>query len=310
MYGFTPVMSDPPPGNYVELSRRMPHGMQLNDHPERALGVFLGQLVFAIACETLHVDTAYGIEKELSGPEFQNDNRDRWWEKLGQGRLDLRRALARRDPRARREMDRLSNRSDALAGLLCMPLWSLSRIGWVSVHSVVSWRDAVEAMGVSIPDFGVCTPDYARQFVKQLMAPLSDRNTMWAGITVALFCLRLAQARGDLVHYTLIFETLTSPRWELEIMLAGPQSSMQAWLNLTYFYTQWFSTLRLTLSTEADFSEAVTDLDSAGMSVEILKTSRLNDPRYASTRLRVPLEPSSEDLEVSTLILPSLSFDA
>ena len=303
MYGFKPVTSDPPPGNYVELSRRMPHGLQLGYHPERALGVFLGELVFEIACETLHVDTAYGVEKELSGAEFRSDNRDRWWEKLRSHRLDLRRALDRHDPRARRELDRLGKRTNALEELLSMPLWTLSGRGPVSVHSVVSWQDAVEAMGVPIPHFDVCTPSYAREFVQRLMAPLFDSKTTWAGITVALFCLRLAQARGDLVYYTLIFETLMSPEWEL---MMKPYSAQRTWQNLANYYTQWFSTLKLTLSDETDFWQAVKELESAGMSVKILKTSRLNDPRYASILLQIPVNPSGEDLEESSLILPSL----
>lgn len=310
MYAFSPVQPypPPPPGTYVELSRRVPHGMQFAYRAERALGVFLGQLVFDIACETLNVDTGYAIEKELSGAEFCNDDRKRWWEKLGRGHLDLRRALSRRDPQARRQIDLLSERTDALTEVLSMPLWTLSAVGRAPVHTIVSWRGAVETMGVAIPNFPVCTPDNAKQFVQRLMEPLADRKT-WAAINVALFCLRLAQARGDLIYFTLIYETIASTVWELNIMLTSPYSYERAWRNLMRFYTEWFSTLRLTLTNEADFWEAVKDLESAGMQVEILRTSRLDDLRYASTTLRVPEVPTDEDLKESTLILPSFSIE-
>ncbi|WP_233177117.1 hypothetical protein, partial [Ralstonia sp. ASV6] len=61
-------------------------------------------------------------------------------------------------------------------------------------------------MGIPIPEFPARSKQCARRYVEQLFEPIRSPDTTWAGANVALFCLRLAQARGDLASYALTYE--------------------------------------------------------------------------------------------------------
>jgi hypothetical protein len=105
-------------------------------------------------------------------------------------------------------------------------------------------------------------------------------RTTWAGANVALLCLRLAQARGDLANYALTYETIASEKWRLYMMSAGLAAD-EAWHQLAMFYGEWFSTLRLNAATESDLTEARQALRACGLSTELVSISRTEDERYA-----------------------------
>lgn len=279
MYAFSPVQCDPPPGCYVELTRFPLHGIQCAPRGNRHLRHYQSRLVYDIACETLGVWTPYAVEKQLMGNAFVPSERSRWWEKLRYGRLDLPRALARGDPASKAWLERLARRTNDASRVLSMPLWALSTIGGVTVEAVVSWRGPVSAMGVPIPEFPAHTKQSARRYVDQLFEPIGSPGTTWAGLNVALFCLRLAQARGDLASYALTYEAIASERWRCCMMCAGPAAD-QCWRQLAMFYGEWFSTLCLRLSTEAELMEAQEDLRAHGLLSELTAISRAEDLRY------------------------------
>nr|CCA86562.1 hypothetical protein RALSY_40788 [Ralstonia syzygii R24] len=160
-----------------------------------------------------------------------------------------------------------------------MPLWALSTIGRVTVDAVVSWRGAVNAMGLPIPEFPVRSKQSARLYVDRLFEPIGSRDTTWAGLNVALFCLRLAQARGELANYALTYEALASDRWRRCMLCAGSAAD-QCWRELAIFYGEWFSTLRLRVSTETELLEVLEDLQLHGLSTQLTAVSRAEDPRY------------------------------
>ncbi|MBY4791651.1 hypothetical protein [Burkholderia multivorans] len=280
MYAFSPVQCDPPPGCYVELTRAPLYGIRLTPRGNRYLRHCQSRLVFDIACETLGVSTPYAIEKRLVGDAFAPDNRSRWWEKLRYKRFDLPRALKRGDPVSRMWMERLAKQTSEASQALAMPIWALSSRGRVTVDAVMSWRTAVEAMGVSIPKFSARSTQSAKRYVDQLCAPLRSPDTVWAGANVALFCLRLAQARGDLANYALTYETIASDTWRFDMMNAGLPAD-EAWGQLATFYGEWFSTLRLNVGNEADLMEVLEELRAYGLSTELASISRAEDDRYA-----------------------------
>lgn len=277
MYAFSPVQCDSWPECYVELSRPLRglcFGIQTTPHGNWHLRQYQGREVFHVACKTLGVETPHAIEKILSGESFSLDAPSRWWEGLRDG-FDLVRALARKDPKSRMWMDRLSKYTDEANSVFAMPLWKLSEIGGASVSAVLSWRLTVEAMGVPIPKFPDRSKASVAQYVELLSEPLRHLNTMWAGVNVAIFCLRLAQARGNLALYALTYETLIDDRWS---WYARSQSELG---KLLLFFGEWFSTLQLHVSTEADLIEIEEELTAYGLSVDFTRCSQCDDPRYA-----------------------------
>ncbi|WP_233176959.1 hypothetical protein, partial [Ralstonia sp. ASV6] len=114
---------------------------------------------------------------------------------------------------------------------------------------------------------------------EQLFEPIRSPDTTWAGANVALFCLRLAQARGDLASYALTYEAIASERWRRCMMCAGPAAD-QCWRQLAMFYGEWFSTLCLRISTEAELGEVQEDLHAHGLLSELTAISRAEDVRY------------------------------
>lgn len=279
MYAFSPVQCDPPRGCYVELTRLPLHGIQCAPRGNHHLRRYQSRLVFDIACQTLGVWTPYAVEKQLMGDAFVPGERTRWWEKLCYGRLDLPRALERRDPVSKMWLDRLADETSEATRVLSMPLWALSTIGHVTVDAVVSWRGAVSAMGLPIPEFPTRSKQGGKLYVNQLFEPMGSGDTTWAGLNIALFCLRLAQARGDLASYVLTYEAIASDRWRRCMMCAGPAAD-QCWRDLAMFYGEWFSTLRLRVSTEVELLEVQEDLQVHGLSTQLTAISRVEDPRY------------------------------
>lgn len=297
MYAFTPVQCDSQPECYVELSRSPhgpPFGLQAAFLGNKHLRQYQAREVFHIACETLGVETPYAIEKLLSGESFESADPPRWWEKLRDGRFDLVRALARNDPKSREWMGRLSKYTDKANRMLAMPLWKLSQPSRVSVNAVVTWRPAVEAMGVQIPQFPDRSKNCGLRYAEQLFKLLKNPQTRCAGINVAVFCLRLAQARGDLAHYVLTYETLVDDKW---FWYARSQSQLG---DLLLFYGEWFSTLQLDVRTESDLIEIEEELTAYGLSVDFVRYSQRDDPRYALVN---SLFESSADNEKKSLVL-------
>lgn len=257
MYAFTPKQCDSQLECFVELSRPYyapPYGIQTAPRGNWHLNQYQTREVFNIACKALRVHTPYAIEQRLAGESFLPDERSRWWEKLSCGRLDLVRALSRKDPAAQMWMNLLSQHTKEADTLLAMPLWKLSGIGGASVNTVLTWRRSVEAMGVQIPQFPRKSEISSLRYTKRLLEALKDPETMWAGLNVAIFCLRLAQAQGNLAHYILTYETIIDERW------SACQRDISELGNLLRFYAEWFSLLQLHILTEADLVEIEKDL--------------------------------------------------
>jgi hypothetical protein len=285
MVAFRPVHSDPAPGCYVELSRRMPYGFKLAANAVRPLEAIQSRLVFDIASEALAAETGYSIEKRLMGSDFSADERTRWWEKLGRDRLNLLHALRRRDPAAQMWMERLKRHTDSAERALSMPLWHLSRVGRATVFSVMSWRAAIEAMGVAIPRFPNRSPDDAKRYVTALQELLFRRDSQWEAINAAIYSLRLAEAQGNLPSYVLTYETMLSNEWPL---LQDSNSIGNAWARLADFYTDWFSTLQLNVVDEAEFIGVADELTAYGLHVKVASIPRDRDERYALADMLVP----------------------
>jgi hypothetical protein len=278
MYAFTPVQCDSQPECYVALSRPSygpGFGIQTAPRGNWHLRQYQSREVFHIARKTLGVKTPYAIEKILLGKSFTSDASPRWWEGLRDDGLDLVRALARKDPKSRMWMDRLSKYTNEADCMLAMPLWKLSEIGGASVSAVLSWRLAVEAMGVPIPKFPDRSKVSVAQYIEQVSEPLRHLKTMWAGVNVAIFCLRLAQAQGNLALYAITYETLIDDGWS---WYARSQSHLG---NLLLFFGEWFSTLQLRVWTEADLIEIQEELTAYGLSVDVTRYSQHDDPRYS-----------------------------
>jgi hypothetical protein len=100
-------------------------------------------------------------------------------------------------------------------------------------------------------------------------------KTMWAGVNVAIFCLRLAQAQGHLAHYALKYEAIVKDKWHW----SGIDQPLLC--NLLLFYGEWFSTLKLHAWAEADLIEIEKNLTAYGLSVDVIQYSQHDDPRYA-----------------------------
>jgi hypothetical protein len=279
MYAFTPIQCDSQPECYVELSRPAHgpfFGVQTAPRGNWHLRQYQSCEVFNIARKTLGVETPYAIEKLLSGESFVPDDPTRWWEKIRDGRLDLVRALARNHYASRMWMERLLEYTDEAHRMLAMPLWKLSAPSKVSVNAVLTWRPEVEAMGVQIPRFPDRSEISGLRYVEQLSELLKGgAKTIWAGINVAIFCLRLAQAQGHLAHYALTYEAIVSDKWHW-FGIDQPLLS-----KLLLFYGEWFSTLQLHVWMEADLIEIEKDLTAYGLSVNFIQYSQHEDPRYS-----------------------------
>lgn len=280
MYAFTPVECDPLSGCFIELSRTSLPGLRFAHRGNVHLRAYQSRLVFDIACQVLDAPTGYRIEKTLVGDAFLTDAPTRWWERLGRRRLDLPRALARNDRTATMWMDRLATHTEAAHRALAMPIWSLSRTGRVSVNAVMSWRQAVEQLGVRVPSRPTRSKRSVKRYVDALHRPFSSRETCWAGLNLAVFCLRLAQAKGDLSHYALTYETLMSNEWEFSIPIGEPEFE-HAWRNLKHFYDEWFSTLAVSVTAQRDWRELLDELEAHGLSYEVQDGTRADDERYA-----------------------------
>ena len=177
-------------------------------------------------------------------------------------------------------MDLLAAHTNAASRALAMPLWALSVIGEASVERVMSWRAAVEGMGINIPPRPAKTQASINRYVSALCAPLLSTDTSWAALNVALFCLRLAQAKGDLVHYVLTYETLMSDEWEHSLLSGGDEVNL-SWPNLKRFYDEWFSTLAVSTSSVSDWHELFRDLQMHSLSYDIMP------PVYADSKRSV-----------------------
>ncbi|WP_155753719.1 hypothetical protein [Burkholderia anthina] len=268
MYAFSIAEKGTLPGQYVTLSGafaplRTPRG-------ERSLGYLQSRLVFDIARLQLGASSPYDVEKRLLGEHFTPDMRTRWWEKICNDRLDLPRALARGDPQSLRWMRLLDRHTDVARRVLAMPLWALSKPGPVTIESVMAWRPAIEALGVRIPPFPDRSPESACRYIGRLYSPLEDRRRQWAGFSVALFCLRLAQAQGNLGCYALTYEAITSTRLNLyRVLFEEPLRALS--IRLLPFYRDWFSTLRIHVTRREDLTELVRELCDYGFrSAEVI----------------------------------------
>lgn len=298
MYAFNPVECDPLSGCFIELSRAGLPGLRFAHRGNVHLRAYQSRLVFDIACRVLAAPTGYQIEKTLLGDAFTTDAPTRWWERLERRKLDLPRALARNDQTATMWMDRLARHTDAARRALAMPIWSLSQTGRVSVNVVMSWRQAVEQLGVSIPSRPTRSKRSIKQYVDALYHPVSSRETCWAGLNVAVFCLRLAQAKGDLSHYALTYETLMSSEWKYSIPI-GPPEFGDAWRNLRTFYDEWFSTLTVSVTDQTDWRELLDELEAHGLSYEVQDGMRADDERYALAESIAPSgDAAKQDLQL------------
>ncbi|MCT7318465.1 hypothetical protein N5I87_20795 [Ralstonia sp. CHL-2022] len=54
-----------------------------------------------------------------------------------------------------------------------------------------------------------------------------------------------------------------------------------AWHNLRTFYDEWFSTLAVSVTTQADWHELLDELGAYGLSYEVRDETRAADERYA-----------------------------
>ncbi|MDE2203260.1 MAG: hypothetical protein KGJ38_11145, partial [Burkholderiaceae bacterium] len=273
MYAFNPVECDPLSGCFIELSRAGLPGWRSAYRGNVHLRAYQSRLVFDIARRVLNAPTGYRIEKTLMGDAFATDAPTRWWERLGHRKLDLPRALARDDRTATMWMDRLARHTDAAHRALAMPIWSLSQTDRASVNAVMSWRQAVEQLGVSIPSPPTRSKRSVKQYVDALYHPVSSRETCWAGLNVAVFCLRLAQAKGDLSHYALTYETLISDEWKFAISSQAAELR-NVWRNLRTFYDEWFSTLAVSVTDQTDWRELLDELEAHGLSYEVQDGTR------------------------------------
>jgi len=280
VYAFNPVECDPLSGCFIELSRTGLPGLRCAYRGNVHLRAYQSRLVFDIARRVLKAPTGYRIEKALMGDAFATDAPTRWWERLERRGLDLPRALARNDRTAMMWMDRLARHTDAAHRALAMPIWSLSQTGRASVNAVMSWRQAVEQLGLIVPSRPTRSPRSIRQYIDALYRPISASETCWAGLNVAVFCLRLAQAKGDLSHYALTYETLMSDKWNLTISTRFPGLE-GAWQHLRTFYDEWFSTLAISVTAQTDWRELLDELEAYGLSYEVQNGTRADDERYA-----------------------------
>lgn len=248
----------------------------------RQLGYFQSRLVFDIARKQVGASSAYDLEKRLCGAQFDPDIRTRWWEKIANDRLDLPRALARGDEMSLKWMRRLDEETDAARRALAMPLWRLSNPGQATVESVMAWRPTIEMLGVRIPPLPDRSVESARRYLDRLYEPRLDRRHHWAAVNVAMFCLRLAQARGSLGCYALTYDAITlgflSPhRPTFEEPLGRLMS------RLLPFYRNWFSVLELHFTVLDDLLDLVSEFRDYGFTTSEL----LGDPRRR-TRFELP----------------------
>lgn len=280
VYALNPVECDPLSGCCIELSRTGLLGLRGAYRGNVHLHAYQSRLVFDIARRVLDAPTGYRIEKALMGDAFATDAPTRWWERLGSRKLDLPRALARNDHTAVMWMNRLAQHTEEAVRALAMPIWSLSQTGRTTINAVMSWRQAVEGLGVHIPSLPTRSKRSIKHYVDTLYQPVSSSKTCWAGLNVAVFCLRLAQARGDLGHYALTYETLMSDDWRFTMSMRFPELEV-AWRQLRSFYDEWFSTLAISVTAQTDWHELLDELGAYGLSYEVENGTRADDERYA-----------------------------
>ncbi|HZG18618.1 MAG TPA: hypothetical protein VE092_01275 [Herbaspirillum sp.] len=257
----------------------------------------LAEEVFDIAARALNAGTPYEIEQILTGESFLPDERTRWWERLRKGSYDLIGALKRNEPKARDWMRRLAKHTNEADRLLAMPLWKLSEPGVASVNVMWTWRSAVENMGVVIPKFPDRSESSACRYKESLLSLLRNYQTTMAGINTALFCLRLAQAQGNLGCYILTYEKIVADKW--------PWSTNLFLGKLLLFYAEWFSTLQIHCLREDDLIDVEQDLNAYGLSVNFVEYRRLNDPRYELISAIFGSTRDDEKTSVLLKVLPS-----
>jgi hypothetical protein len=275
MYAFLPFRREPheAPGCYVALSCRMP-GFSLAD-PARELRLIQSRLVYEIAKEALSVESGYAIAKKLIGEDFATTAPPRWWEQLANRKLDLPRALLRREPKALAWMESLKQRTDGAEHALSMPLWNLALPHSVRVSSVMTWRASVEAMGYEIPEPPMGSPASSTLYTNALADGLLGENP-WAGVNLAVFCLRLAEARGNLAQFVLTYKTLLSSR-SFQLL----NTVIPVWTSLAFFFESNYSTLQINVANEAEFLAAGEELTDHGLAVRLMSLTRDEDDRYA-----------------------------
>ncbi|MGN8063423.1 hypothetical protein ACTJK4_17370 [Ralstonia sp. 22111] len=193
-------------------------------------------------------------------------------------------------------MSLLSAHTDTADRALAMPLWALSMVGRADLRSVMSWRHAIEKVGAYIPPRPTRAQSSIRKYVNALRRPPRPFDaSFWAALNVMLFCLRLAEAKGDLSHYVLTYETLMADEWGPPFFI-GDMASRDAWCNLRRFYDEWFSTLKISVRTQADWRGLLHELEAHGLHYEVMATTRACDERYALANSLVPaIEPGESD---------------